>query len=257
MIPHLEPLEARLVPTEMTKHGGPVLAHPQVNDVFVGLALPPMDQLAQVLTTQYAAILAPYGVGAGGLHSSITVPDPGPLSNAAVQRLLATEIAAGLLPVPDGNQLYMVYVPQQVTDAWAQQYAAYHSAFTYHGVWVPYAVVPAQPNESIPASHEFAETVTDPVVGTGWFGANTGEEIADVYNWQAFHLDGFPVTILAAPDGTPLVGPGLSEQAALMALPIEELFAFAWSYIAWLDPLFAPQAHAAVATLQANPMYGV
>jgi hypothetical protein len=256
MIPHLEPLEARLSPTAITNHGGPVLANPQVNDVFVSLAMPPMDQLAQVLTTQYAAILAPYGVGEGALHSSITVPNPGPLSNAGVQQMLAAEITAGVLPAPDGNQLYMLYLPQQVTDGWAQQDSGYHSAFTWNGLWVPYAVIPAQPNESIPASHEFAETVTDPIVGTGWFGANTGEEICDLYNWQTFHLDGFPVTIVAAPDGTPLVGPNLSEQAALAALPVEEFFALAWSYIAWVDPLFAPYAHAAVETLQANPMYG-
>ncbi len=255
MIPHLEPLEARLVPAEITNHGGPVLAHPQVNDVFVGWALPPMDQLAQVLTTQYAAILAPYGVGEGAWHSSITVPDPRPLSDTQVRQMLVTQIAAGMLPAPDGNELYMVYLPQQVTDAWAANASAYHSAFPYHGVWVPYAVIPTQANESIPASHEFAETVTDPIVGTGWFGANTGQEVADIYNWQAFHLDGFPVTILAAPDSTPLVGVGLSEQAALMALPVEEFFAFAWSYLAWIDPLFAPEARAAVAVLQANPMY--
>lgn len=256
MIPHLEPLEARVVPTTLTNHGGPVLAHPQVNDVFVGWAVPPMDQLAQVMTTQYAAILAPYGVGEGGWHSSITVPDSGPISDAQVRQLLATQIVAGMVPAPDGDQLYMVYLPQQVTDAWAVNASAYHSAFMDNGVWVPYAVIPAQPNESIPASHEFAEMATDPIVGTGWFGADTEQEVADLYNWQAFHLAGFPVTILASPDGTPLVGPGLSEQAALAALPVEEFFAFAWSYIAWLDPLFAPEARAAVAVLHANPMFG-
>lgn len=258
--PKVERLEPRDCPTTISNHGGPIIANPEVSAVFVGSAVseqPTIDNLTRVLaSTAYAGILPTYGVGPGVLAHSVSLANPGPINNAQLQALLTVQLDAGAFGQPDANTLVMVMLPAQVTDSWAQNASGFHSAFwdAHYGMWIPYGVVFVQPNETIPWSHEFAEAVTDPDAATGWFGANTGQEIGDVYNWQAFFFDGFRVTILAGADGSQQIGSGLSVEAALTALPIEAFYADAWGLLALIDPAFRPQAQAADDALNANPL---
>jgi hypothetical protein len=263
----LEQLEDRLVPTVLTAHGGPVIANPNLVDVFLQSPQPAMDQLAPVLVGPYAQMLAPYGIQTGSFAGSATLSFPqSVVFNADIQSALASNILAGKLPPPGPNQVYLVYLApgQTFGDSWAQFDSGYHSAFMLNGQWVYYGVVLAQNNSSVPASHEFADTITDPQPGTGWFGVNTNQEEADPQNGNFFNLDGFNVTLITLPNGqvlpsTPSLGQptfsnNLQAAQAVSSLLTERLFADFWGLLALLDPaLFAGQAQQAQAAVAANP----
>jgi len=105
-----------------------------------------------------------------------------PLSDAQIQAELAAQIAAGNLPKPDANTLYMVHFPpgQQIRAGGlsCRDFCAYHSS-TRQNVY--YGVMPDQGpgsgcdvgcgnagslgNLTATASHEVVEAVTDPQVG--------------------------------------------------------------------------------------------
>lgn len=259
--PQLEALEDRLVPSSVTYHGGDILTNPVVNEVYLNSYQPGMDQLAHVLTSDYARLLAPYGIGQGGLNSSTTIAAPTALSNAQLQSLLGEQIAAGVLPAPVHDSLYMVQLPPglNLTDAFAQSDAAFHSYFAYGGQKVAYAVITYHADalsQGVLNSHEFAEAVTDPFEN-GWYANNdpVNGEVADIFPWHSFRDRGYFFNEVAAPDGEPLVGAGLTENAAVAALPVEAFRAMFWHYVASINPLFAGQAQGAQSQLDANPMY--
>ncbi len=102
---------------------------------------------------------------------------------------LQRQLSLGTLATPDGDTLYVVHMPpgSTVTDGVStscQQYCGYHySTTTTGGVKVPFAVIPdfspgsacvlvcgestaAFDNMTATVSHEIAEAVTDPDVGT-------------------------------------------------------------------------------------------
>jgi hypothetical protein len=264
MIPRLEQLEARLTPTTLASHGGPIIATPHVFDVFLQSSQPAMNQLAQILVGPYAQMLSPYGIHPGSFSGSATFKfSSAVVHDADIRNLLQTNILSGKLPAPGPSQVYMVYLApgQSFGDSWLAGNAGYHSEFTIKGKWVYYAVVLAQNNQSVPASHEFAETLTDPIVGTGWFGANITQEEGDLENWNYFNLDGFNVTLVTLPNGQvlPSSPPALPSSPPpnpkdLSALLIERIFVDLWGYLARLDPaFFASKAQQAQQVLAANP----
>ena len=254
---HLEPLEPRHCPA--------AIAQPMIDSVFVGAALPALEQEANVLVTDYVRSWGGYyGVGIGGVNAPLVIPSLGPSvvdyapagGRTPLQQTIAANIQAGLLPQQNGNQLVMVYpAPGESVEApWGQwddnpsaPFAGYHSTFTAPGgATIPYAVIVAQPTtdgEEYVAAHEFAEAVA-------------GAEIADRYAWESATLDGFRVAVLEAPDGSRIEPPGpTQEQQALdlAALPAEQFWASAWGLLARIDPALEPYSSAAQAALDANP----
>lgn len=266
----LEQLEARLTPTTLSSHGGPIIATPHVFDVFLQSAQPAMNQLAQILVGPYAQMLAPYGIHPGTFSGSATFNFSSSLvHDADIRNLLTTNILSGKLPAPSPNQVYMVYLApgQSLGDSWLRGNAGYHSYFTLNGKWVYYAVVQAQNNQSVPASHEFAETLTDPIVGSGWFAGSISQEEGDLENWNSFNLDGFNLTLVTLPNGQvlPSSPPAPSSKSPppsspppsaqdLSALLIERISVDLWGYLARLDPaFFTSRAQRAQEVLAANP----
>ena len=93
------------------------------------------------------------------------------LTDKAVQKELVAQIAAGNLPVPDANTLYMTYFPPGITiklgsSQSCSSFGAYHEGFnnaTYGGVY--YGVMPdcgyTFQDSTIASSHELAEATTD------------------------------------------------------------------------------------------------
>jgi hypothetical protein len=128
------------------------------------------------------------------------------VQDSDLQNLLAQAISTGGLPEPDVNSLYMLFLPSGVTvdmgsDASCQTFCGYHNTFSLtSGQPVYYAVLPYPDCDGCSAglaafdaltattTHEFAEAVTDPVPGTGWYDQANGE-VGDICAWQ-FRQDG-------------------------------------------------------------------
>ena len=118
------------------------------------------------------------------------------ISNSAIASHLAGLFAAGTI-IPNANTIYSVFFPpnMQVTlgsHASCTSFCAYHSAFSYNGVIIKYAVYPypgcascsggaAADSLTIAVSHETREAVTDPV--NGWYDPN-GNEADDKCAWS-------------------------------------------------------------------------
>jgi len=173
---------------------------------------------------------------------------------------------------------------QTVTDLAGTATTGYHSNFyVYHNstgyhmanvvpvgtqlIPVYYAVsLGTSPSISVTASHELAETVTDPN-GTGFRDPLNpyGGEVADIYEFLGpFTLDGFPVSILSGPQGQQITSAGVTGAIAkapatpqsFYSLIIDEIEALAYEYLSMFDPHFAPQAQAAQEAVISNPYYG-
>ncbi len=93
------------------------------------------------------------------------------LTDKAVQKELVKQIAAGKLPAPDANTLYMTYFPPGITielgsSKSCSSFGAYHEGFknaAYGGVF--YGVMPdcgyTFNDSTVVSSHELAEATTD------------------------------------------------------------------------------------------------
>jgi hypothetical protein len=206
----LEQLEERRL-LAVTYHGGPVLAKVEVEPVFYGpywnsaagqQQASDLDNFLSFLTnSSYMDMLNEYGVGRGVLvdHGIVSGTNSyaASVDDTAIQQTLASAMASGILQPPDANRLYLVFTAPNV-DVTQGGEDSLHNFYGYHdyfagpgGQSIYYAVV-AHPvgngtfyNLSVfqtltkTASHELAETVTDPGVG-GWYDNRTGEEIADL-----------------------------------------------------------------------------
>jgi hypothetical protein len=236
--PMVESLEDRLVPA-ITYHGGVVLADVGVEALFLGSGwrdnpalAAERGQIAAFLTyltnSSYMDMLgrAGYGVGRGAYLGGAV--DPLALgwrvTDAFLQRELATDISNGTLRPPDANRLYMIFVEPgvAVTGPFGNSRVnmlGYHSDFRAPtGLNSEYAVLPFPDglNLSVPrlapfqsltkvTSHELAESVTDPQgVNVGqlawwddtWRDPSTGQkgsEIADIVEGVMFDLNGYVV----------------------------------------------------------------
>jgi hypothetical protein len=251
--PALEALEDRLVPA-VTYHGGPVLANVGVEGVFLGSAWSTDPTLSarsgqlgtflRFLTTgSFMDMLgrAGYGVGRGGYLDGLVEPSvlQGSVSDTQIQGTLAASIDTGLLGTPDANRLYLVFVEPGVNvTTWfgtsAADFYGYHSAFVGPtGGPVNYAVIPypVAPNAPYPhlspfetltkvASHELAESVTDPqrdrIGRTAWFddtwrdpaSGTRGGEIADITDGVVADLGGYVIQGVAGKHDQRLIPAG-------------------------------------------------
>jgi hypothetical protein len=238
----------------------------------------------QDLVRDYLPLLGPYyGIGAGTLRSSISVaPFAGMPSNAGIQNFLVQEMNSGAIPAPGGNQVYFLFLPpgQTVSDVAGTDTTGYHSNFYVYQTAAGYqiaSVVPigtpllpvyyavslgTTPSVSVTASHELAESVTDPN-GTGFRDPTNpyGGEVADIYEFlPPWTLDGFPVSVLSGPQGQMIDGVGGAAAPAanlqsFFALIINEVEALAYQYLSGIDPQLTADAHAAEAAVITNPWY--
>lgn len=140
------------------------------------------------------------------------------LTDADVQSLLSSAIAAGSVPAPDDNTLYCLFFPTGVSisvgsDASCQTFCGYHDNFSSGGApsgsqtKIRYAVLPypdcqgclggmsAKDSLTSIVTHEIAEAVNDPEPGSGWYDQQNGE-IGDICAWQTKTEDGNTVQLL-------------------------------------------------------------
>ena len=221
----VEPLECRQV-LSVTYGGGPLLHNVQIETVFYGQpwttdanlqqTITQTDSFLQYLVTSpYFDLLKQYNVGDGAFVNDDVIdqnPSGGQtMTDSQIEQVLQTEINAQRVPAPGPNQMYVFFTAPNVvvTDDGqnsVDDFAGYHDVFTDTAVQpVYYAVIPypsggiAEINlsdfqqETMPLSHEVAETVTDPDTETGWLDPQ-GNEIADLANNQFGTLNGYVVS---------------------------------------------------------------
>lgn len=259
----LERLEERDCPS------APPLSNPVV--IIVGLGVNAADYvpMTQVMVNDYNSLgLNQYGVGKGTIAAVVSLPDPGPISDAQLQSLLASKEADGTFPKLGPNSLVMCYTPGwKITDPWAQASGAYHEGFLYQGQMYRDAITWRQPWESIAATHEYAE-------------ATAGQEVADPVSWQSKPLDGINVSNFVLPNGQPAFAPqprvggpwqldAVSPPSApppappssaeiignLFALAVEKLEADVYGILSRVDLAFTAQANEAAHAIEANPLH--
>lgn len=176
---------------------------------------------------------AGYGVGRGTAGPAATDPialqKSVVLTDAQIQADLQLAINAGLVQPPDANRLYVIFVEDNVQVGMDDGSTSHADFLSYHGAFagkstanqpvdVRYVVVPypggTVGNLIVPglsavqsmtecASHEIAESVTDPDVNyaaLGWYDDALNDEAADVVNLQYVTLDGYVVQRVADQD---------------------------------------------------------
>jgi hypothetical protein len=140
-----------------------------------------------------------------GLNPNVNNPSKwNSITDNQIQNMLQTEMNNHSIPAPDGNKLYVVFLPPGVASTADQgSGGGHHSSFTTtSGVRAYYAVVEHPLSGFLPAgltnaatrlqqityvaSHELVEAVTDPMVNyqTAWADRNTGNEIGDITQAQ-------------------------------------------------------------------------
>jgi hypothetical protein len=163
------------------------------------------------MTTVYGTVIRP-GLGSfvhtdfvPGLLPSVPGAPVPPVSEGTVQTMLANEIQSGRLDAPNGNTLYMVFMPPGVMAAADVGYTGHHSSFAYGSGTAYFATVEhpltgVNPKGGIAnptnfqvlteiASHEMVEAITDPMGNVpgqaAWGDRNSGDttyrdEIGDI-----------------------------------------------------------------------------
>jgi hypothetical protein len=217
-------LERRGSAKTLTYYGGPVVQSVHVTPVFWNSKVEYQSNLAAfydaIVTGAEMTFLSAYSTSSpkqtigSGSHGTAFVDTQTATSvtDAQVQSRLASLFTAGSLPKPTNNNYYPVHFPAGVSisdgsgNTSCVQFCAYHGTFTYNGQDVYYGILPdvgqsgcaggcggstVLNNATSVASHEFAETVTDPAVGLaqtygpplGWYNKTYGE-IGDICNGQ-------------------------------------------------------------------------
>jgi hypothetical protein len=230
----VEQLEDRRV-MSVSYNGGAVISHVQVDTVYYGQDWETSSGQANaqslnrfmstVTRSSYMGMLGEYNVGLGNFDRYDFVTDgSAPTAGTTVtedqiQYMLEVEIYSGRLPMSDGNHLYFVYLPPNVTSQYDlnRNLLGHHSAFSMYdyntGTLAPvyYAVIPNPIGNPVGygylaslgtfnqqtevSSHELAEAVTNPNWG-GWWDSDSysrtyGEEIGDLANLEYGNFDGY------------------------------------------------------------------
>ena len=165
-----------------TDHGGTVIQFVRAYLIFWGSAWnsspPPTptsaqitDSMNRIVSGGYLTGLAQYrGVGQGyilGTHTVTTSNPPASFTDSQVSNLISGLISAGTIPNVDADNqtLYIVFMPKGVGSA-SSGFIGEHTYYTdssgkrIHFAWVTNDGTLA--NISIIASHEIAESMTDP-----------------------------------------------------------------------------------------------
>ncbi len=210
---------ANLAPTgHLTYHGGHLLTNVEVYTIFWGSAwqIAPQHNLIQqinsffdsILTSSMMDLLNEYSVpgmtiGHGKRVGStiITNSEPGTIvgnsrqiTDIQLQQSLQNFISHGIIPQPNSNTLYFVYLPPNVISVLGNSsscvnFCGYHG---HIGNSIFYAVEPfvtcngcsfgnILDTLTIVSSHELCEAITDPGLDA-WFDPTNGNEIGDICN---------------------------------------------------------------------------
>jgi hypothetical protein len=199
--PRVEALEDRLTPA-VSYHNGPLLAHVEVQNVFLGAAwnsgptLQPQSQqldgyMQFLADSPYVGMLEQYSAGGqpitGGHWTGRDVyagAVGGTIDDSTIQADLRSEIAFGRAQPNDPNRLYVVYTPAGTVVTNPLLGDSIHNFAGYHfqtidnaGKPLYYAVIPygGSPNYlnfnlspfqqlTEVTSHELSEAITDPQV---------------------------------------------------------------------------------------------
>jgi hypothetical protein len=162
-----------------------------------------MDGLSQYsMTTPQGTVIRP-GYGSFARHDFVAgqLTSGQTVSEVTVQTMLSQEIQRGALDAPDGNRLYVVFMPPGVTEAGdVGSGGGHHWAFAYGGGEAYYATIEHpitgfRPSGNLGnetnfqlmtevASHEMVEAITDPLGSVpgqaAWFDRTTRNEIGDI-----------------------------------------------------------------------------
>jgi hypothetical protein len=224
--PVVEQLEDRRL-LSVTYHGGPILAHVEIETVYYGSAWssdPQLRQQSQQLDTFYSSItnspymdlLKQYGAGRGQFLDH-DFPPYGPPSDHVneneIRDMLKREITSGRLRRPNANRLYFILLPPNVRadyDA-ANSYFAHHSfLFDPSLGLIFYAVIPHPignfrmagldvfGQQTVASSEELVEAATNSTLLGGWWdsdfhSATYGDEIVDICGLHYGHTNGYTV----------------------------------------------------------------
>jgi hypothetical protein len=245
--PGVEALEDRRVPT-VTFHGGPVLPNVDVQGLYYGSdwwnnsyyynQTGYLDGfLNNVVHSTYMDMLnnAGYGVSRGsfehGWVNGVGLDKSQYLGDGQIRNAIVGNINAGHLKAPLGNQLYVVFVEDNVVVGNSQSnssnaFLGYHNSFlswTVYGVnRIRYAVIPYAGGKNLQwsflstlgsmtltTSHELAEAVTDPDPTSGWNDdAYQNGEVGDLANAQTVFLNGYAVQRIADKNDQPMTPAG-------------------------------------------------
>jgi hypothetical protein len=210
--PTLEALEDRRL-LSVTYHGGPLLARPEVQAIYLGnqwastpdLVAQTNAAISTFANSAYMDMLGQYSVGRGQFLGSIIDPLPlgASIDDTVIWREIDNLLQQGRLQFPGSNNDFYVFTPFNIVvtsggESSRHDFLGYHDFFTdpvlgaVHYIIAPF---PGGLNLSTPGftafqdttatiSHELAETATDPEF-TGWYddtlGTNGGE-VADLSN---------------------------------------------------------------------------
>jgi hypothetical protein len=207
----------------LTYYGGPIVQTIDVHPVFYNSNVQYQSNLnafygaivtgaEMTFLSQYRTSSPSQSIGNGTAHTAyVDSQTATSLTDAQVQAHLTALFDSGALPKPNSNTYYPIHYPSGVSitsgfDRSCVQFCAYHGTYVYDGQDVYYGVLPdlsqsgcnggcggstVLNNTTAVASHEFAETVTDPAVGLAivygpplaWYNATYGE-IGDICNGQ-------------------------------------------------------------------------
>jgi hypothetical protein len=201
---------------QLTLHGGQSIPHVGVQVIYWGsnvnasvkAHLPPF--YTAVTNSRYMDWLSEYGAGRGSYLGESTI-QPFPISaitNEDIANAIGQQVRNGLIPMPDSNTVYMVYLPPGVTvsnSGLCSTACAYHTIRVtnvglLNSVQIPFAVIPDYgpgggcdvgcgagsmlDNIDYASTHELIEAVTDPDTRSGWYYQDIGCEIGDRCNQQ-------------------------------------------------------------------------
>lgn len=219
--PHAAPANAHL-----TYNGGPLIPNCEVYTIFWGKqwgATPVSTALINKLNAFFKAILVSplidqlheYSVpgqtiGHGKLTGTkkITANAPvGSITDSAIQTQIKAWIRGGIIPKPNKNTLYFVYLEPGIVSIMGgskscQSYCGYHNHIvkTYYAV-MPYPIcsgclggLTVTDALTGTSSHELCEAITDPIPGQGWYD-NVNGEIGDICAWSFKTVAGYKVQL--------------------------------------------------------------
>jgi hypothetical protein len=185
-----------------------ILANPQVINVYWGnwfrlfcRTLPcPGQSVRAAHETEWSTLanssafwsrLAEYGVGqgsyGGGFDGYPNIDTTQPISDTTITNQLKADIYAGRLPLPTTNNVYVVFLPnnmkaQSVPSGFGGRHDSFSMSFGLFGdATVHFAIIQGNGSDAsgpdFTAAHEVLEAATDAVLGKGWnvTGMNQGE----------------------------------------------------------------------------------
>jgi hypothetical protein len=220
--PHAVPVTAHL-----TYNRGPLIPNVQVFTLFWGKlwgTTPTSIQLMQNLNQFFTTILAsplidqlaeynvpgqPIGHGSFIGTKLIKTNAPGAsITDSAIQAQLKNWITTKVVPPPNRNALYFIYLDPGVVSIMGgqrscQNYCGYHNNVgkVYYAV-MPYPSCNGCLGGMIAfkaltgtSSHELCEAITDPVPGSGWYDNTNNAEIGDLCAWNFKQVAGYTVQL--------------------------------------------------------------